>query len=297
MGALEEIQQAVSAAAEKVGPSVVGLRGRRARGSGVVVAPGKVLTTAHALGGDRVGVRFADGRRVEGEVAATDPALDLAVVTVDTGDAPVVELADVAPGSAGEPVLALARPAGRGLRVTLGFVSAAERRFRGPRGRRLEAIEHTAPLPPGSSGGPLVDRAGRLLGLNAVRLEGGLILALATSPVRDAIERLLSGEAPARRELGVAIAPPRVARRLQSALGLPERDGVLVRGVAADGPAARAGLRRGDLIVGVNGRDADDLDVLYSALEQGEPELSLTIVRGGEEQELRVALDVEEAAA
>jgi serine protease Do len=141
-----------------------------------------------------------------------------------------------------------------------------------------------------------VDRSGRLLGLNAVRLEGGLILALATSPARDAIERLVSGQAPARRELGVAIAPPRVARRLQSARGLPERDGVLVRGVAADGPAARAGLRRGDLIVGVDGREVDDLDVLYSALEQDKPEVSLTIVRGGDEQELHVALDVKEAA-
>ena len=296
MGALEEVQDADVAAAEKVGPSVVGLRGRRARGSGVVIAPGKVLTTAHALGGERTGVRLADGRREQGEVVASDPARDLAVVAVDTGDAPAVELADRAPGAPGEPVLALARPAGRGLRVTLGFVSAADRRFRGPRGRRLEAIEHTAPLPPGSSGGALVDRAGRLLGLNAVRLEGGLILALATSPVRDAIERLVAGQAPARRELGIAIAPPRVARRLQSALGLPERDGVLVRGVAAEGPAARAGLQRGDLIVGVGGREVDDLDVLYSALEQDKPELALAIVRGGEDLELQVELDVKEAA-
>ena len=141
-----------------------------------------------------------------------------------------------------------------------------------------------------------MDRAGRLLGLNAVRLEGGLILALATSPVRDAIERLVAGQAPARRELGIAIAPPRVARRLQSALGLPERDGVLVRGVAAEGPAARAGLQRGDLIVGVGGREVDDLDVLYSALEQDKPELALAIVRGGEDLELQVELDVKEAA-
>src|ERR671930_225984 len=103
------------------------------------------------------------------------------------------------------------------------LISSSGRSFRGPRGRRIEgAIEHTAPLPRGSSGGPLVDAEGRLLGLNAVRLEGGLILAVpATAALRERASRLLRGEAPTPHRLGVAVAPPRVARRLRHAVGLP----------------------------------------------------------------------------
>src|SRR5207253_369535 len=114
-----------------------------------------------------------------GLVAGADPDLDLALVTVDTGDAPAVRWEpDEAPGI-GAAVVALANPGGRGLRATLGFVASGGRRFRGRGGRRVEgAIEHTAPLPRGSSGGPLVDVEGRLLGINTLRLEGGLILAV-----------------------------------------------------------------------------------------------------------------------
>src|SRR5918999_1521169 len=131
----------------------------------------------------------------------------------------------------------VANPGGRGLRVTLGFVSSEGRSFRGPRGRRIGgAIEHTAPLPRGSSGGPLVDVEGRLLGLNALRLDGGLILAVpATAAVKERASRLARGEAPASPRLGVAVAPPRGGRRLPRAVGLPERDGLLVR-AGGDGP-------------------------------------------------------------
>jgi serine protease Do len=187
-------------------------------------------------------------------------------------------------------VVALARPGGRELRATLGFVAVAERSFRGPRGRRLAGMEHTASLPRGSAGGPLLDASGRLLGLNALRLEGGLILALATTPLAAVIERLAHGETPTRHELGVAIAPPRVARRLQRAVGLPERDGALIRAVQADSPAAKAGLRRGDLIVGAEGREVTGVDVLYSALEADrDGPLALRVVRGDEERDVQVS--------
>src|SRR5688572_11333042 len=176
---LEALQQAVQGAADKVGPAVVGLGRGWGRGSGVVIAPGQVLTVAHVLRGDEVAVTFADGRTAEGRVAGSDPDLDVAVIAVDTGDvaAPAWEPAD--PPAAGTPVLALANPGGRGLRTTFGLVTATGRGFRGPRGRRVAgSIEHTAPLPRGSSGGPLVDTDGNLLGLNAVRRDGGFILAL-----------------------------------------------------------------------------------------------------------------------
>src|ERR671914_454102 len=190
--AVASFQEAIAAVAERVGPSVVGLGRGWGHGSGVGIGEGRVLTGAHYLRRDQVTVAFADGRRATGGVAAADTDLDLAVIGVDPGAPPAVtwEPGD-APGI-GSPVLALANPGGRGLRVTLGFVSSEGRSFRGPRGRRIGgAIEHSAPLPRGSSGGPLVDVEARLLGLNAVRLDGGLIIAVpATAAVQERVQAL-----------------------------------------------------------------------------------------------------------
>jgi serine protease Do len=308
MQVLEALQQAVVQAAERVGPSVVGLGRGWGRGSGVVYEPGRVLTCAHVLRGDEVAVTFrgagggrggaaaGSGTRTEhGRVAGVDADLDLAVVAVDTGDAPAVvwEPAVAAAVSLGAPVLALADPSGRGLRTTFGLVSATDRSFRGPGGRRIGgSIEHTAPLPRGSSGGPLVDVEGRLLGLNAVRRDGGLILAVpADEAVRARVDALARGETRGRPRLGVAIAPPRHARRLRSAVGLPEREGLLVCGVVGGSPAERAGLRRGDLLVSAGGRALTAVDDLFDALDAAGAELALGIVRGSDERELRVALD------
>jgi serine protease Do len=267
-----------------------------------VIGEGRVLTNAHNLRRDQVTVVFADGRRATGEVAATDPDLDLAVVEVDTGEAPAVTWEPGDAPAIGSPVLAVANPGGRGLRVTLGYVSSEGRSFRGPRGRRIGgAIEHTAPLPRGSSGGPLVDVEGRLLGLNALRLDGGLILAVpATAAVKERASRLARGEAPASPRLGVAIAPPRVARRMRRAVGLPERDGLLVRAVEDGSPAARAGIERGDLLVRAGDRDLDGVDALYETLDNVPQEggtLDLTTVRGTEERPVTVEFETTEAAA
>src|SRR5215475_8180365 len=202
------LQQAVAGVADRVGPAVVGLGRGWARGSGVVVAPGRVVTAAHALRGDRVAVAFADGRTAEGRVTGTDADLDIGVVEVDTGDIAPVEWSDAPQAAMGATVFALANPGGHGLRVTFGTVSATGRSFRGPRGRRIPgSIEHSAPLPRGSSGGPLVDPDGRLLGLNAVRREGGLILAVpADDALRRRVDALARGESAERPRLGVALA-------------------------------------------------------------------------------------------
>src|SRR5215210_3370334 len=291
---LDELQDVVARAAERVGPSVVGLGRGWGRGSGVVHEPGRVLTCAHVLRGGEVAVSFADGRTEHGRVAGADPDLDLAVVAVDTGDAPAVAWEPEAVGALGigAPVLALADPSGRGLRVTFGLVSATGRSFRGPGGRRVGgSIEHSAPLPRGSSGGPLVDPEGRLLGLNAVRREGGLILAVpADEAVRARVGALGRGEAAQRPRLGVALAPSRHARRLRSAVGLPERDGLLVRGIVPDSPAERAGLERGDLIVAAAGNPVTGFDDLFDALDAAGAALELGVVRGTDEREVRVAL-------
>jgi serine protease Do len=293
MAGIQELQNTIGGAAERVGPSVVGLGRGWGLGSGVVIAEGQVLTNAHNLRRDEVAVTFADGRREAGEVAGLDRDLDLAVLSVDTGDAPAIAWEpDGAPGI-GTPVIALANPGGRGLRATLGFVSSEGRSFRGPRGRRVRgAVEHTASLPRGSSGGPLVNADGNLLGLNSIRLDGGLILAVpATSAVKERTLQLARGEAPSPHRLGVAVAPPRVARRLRRAVGLPEREGLLVREVEEESPAAGAGIERGDLIVAAGTADIDGVDALYSALDAvpaAGGELELTIVRGTEERAVAV---------
>jgi serine protease Do len=282
---LADATTAIADAAARVGPSVAGLgRGWRT-GSGVVVAPGRVLTVAHLLRTGEVTLRLG-GETVEAGLGGSDGTL--ALLEADTGDAPVVELADEAAGL-GAPVVALADPGGRGLRATLGFVSTAERTLRGPRGRRLSgAIEHTAPLPRGSSGGPLVDAEARLLGLNAIRLEGGLIVAVPVT--RAAIDALESGERREPRRLGLALAPSRVAHRVRSAAGLPPRDGLLVRGVKEGSPAGRAGLRRGDLIVAVDGSEEDRLETLQAALDSDAETIELGVVRGADELSVTVSL-------
>lgn len=298
---LVALGSAISAAAESAGPAVVGLGRRWGAGSGVVIAPGRVLTNAHNLRGDETTVTFADDRSDSGRVLGGDPDLDLALVEVGTEDvAPVPWRPDETPApQLGDAVLALGNPGGRGLRVTPGFVSSAGRGFRGLRGRRLRVgIEHTAPLPRGSSGGPLLDREGRLLGLNSIRLEGGLILAVACdADARRRVDALGRGEETGQRRLGVAIAPPRAARRLRRAVGLEERDGLLVRAVDEDSPAGRAGIEAGDLIVSVGGEPLDGLEPLYRALEttSGQDVLELEVVRG--ENERTVEVDFREGAS
>ena len=289
---LEQLSQEIAGAAERVGPSVVGLGRGWGRGSGVIVAPGRVLTNAHVLRGQEVAVRVG-GDAVPGRVVGFDPDLDVAVIAAETGDAPPVvwEPEAVDAVKTGTAVFALADPGGRGLRVTLGFVSAAGRSFRGPRGRRITGtIEHTAALPRGASGGPLVDASGRLLGLNTVRLEGGLIMAVpADAALKTAVDGLSRGEGAKRPRLGVALAPPRAARQLRGAVGLDERDGLLVRAVQEGSPADAAGIRRGDLLVGAGGRSLASVDDLLDALE-GADAVEIVVVRGAEELTLPVKL-------
>ena len=149
MSAVAELGEAIGGAAERVGPSVVGLGRGWGLGSGVVVGDGQVLTNAHNLRRDEVTVSFADGRRETGETVGVSADLDLALLEVDTGSAPAVAWEpDREAPPIGSPVVALANPGGRGLRATLGFISSEGRSFRGPRGRRVKgAIEHTATLP------------------------------------------------------------------------------------------------------------------------------------------------------
>jgi serine protease Do len=299
MSAVAEIHSSIARAVERAGPAVVGVgRGWRL-GSGVVVADGTVLTNAHNLRGDEAEVVTGDGRTLAGEARGVDLEGDLAVVAADTSGLPAVTWEPwEGPPSLGTPVVALANPGGRGLRASFGFVTGVGARPRGPRGRGLPgALEHSALLPRGSSGGPLVDADLRLIGLNTARLEGGLILALpADEDMRRRVEGLARGEEPARRRLGVAVAPGRVARRLRRSVGLPDRDGLLVRDVAEGGPGHTAGLERGDLLVSAGGRPVARVDDLMAALDElaAGGRLELGVVRGADER--TVAVTFEDAA-
>src|SRR5947208_1954921 len=129
MSAIQDIQDTIGRAAETVGPAVVGLGRGWGRGSGVVTGEGRVLSNAHTLRCDEPTVVFADGRREAATILAADRDLDLAVLEVETGDAPAVAWGDAEQPALGSAVLALSNPGGRGLRVTLGFVSSAGRSF------------------------------------------------------------------------------------------------------------------------------------------------------------------------
>jgi S1-C subfamily serine protease len=293
MGALDGIQEEIQGVVEQVGNAVVGIGQRWGVGSGIVLAKGQILTNAHNVRGDEVSVTFPDGRTTTGRVLGHDVDGDIAVIGVETGDLQAIEWAtDGAPGI-GAPVFALSNPGGRGLRVTLGFITGVERTFRGPRGRRITgSIEHDAPLLPGSSGGPVVSRDGRLLGLNTHRLGEGFYLAIpADEALRTRVDALARGESQRRVRLGIGVAPSHVARGLRRAVGLPDADGVLVRLVEDDSPASRAELATGDLIIQAAGQPVRGMDDLFRALETAAGGvIELVILRGAEERTVEVQL-------
>jgi serine protease Do len=291
MTILDEVGASIRQLAEGAGASVVGVGQRRGAGSGIVLGKGQVLTNAHNVRGDQVTVTFADGRTAEGSVAGRDIDGDLAVISVDTGETPALPWADSASAQIGDPVFAAANPGGRGLRVTFGFVSGVDRTFRGPRGRRISgSLEHTAPLLPGSSGGPVLDADGRLLGINTSRLGEGFYLAVpADEALRGRADALARGETATSPRLGISITPGHVARRLRRAVGLPDVDGLLIGDVAEASPAARAGLASGDLIVAAAGRPVGTPDDLFDALAAARGgSLELRVVRGTDERTLQV---------
>ena len=289
MTVIEELTDLVRTANAAASAAVVTI-GSRGRGSGFVVAPGKVLTNAHNLRDRTTQVRFADGRAVQATVTGSDLDGDLVVLDVDTADIAPLTWAVEAP-TTGDVVVTVT--AGRHRRrVTWGQVTATETGFEGPRGRPITgALEHSAPCAPGSSGAPVLDREGHVVGINTHRLEYGFYLARSVdSALREVVDGMAGGRTFEPAHLGVAVAPANVAARLRAAVGLTGRDGLLVREVADGSPAANAGISRGDLLVRAGDRDLRTTDDLFAALggvSTGD-QLVLGIVRGVEELDVTV---------
>lgn len=287
---LAQLEAAIAALSPAVAAATVSI-GRDGRGCGVVVAEGRVLTNAHNLRDRTTQVTFEGDRSVQGTVAGMDLDGDLVVLEVDTGEVDPLPWAEDQPG-VGAVVLAAGR--GRlGSRISLGTVTGTGRRFRGPRGRVIPgSVEHTAPMARGSSGGPLVDRTGALVGINTHRIGDGFYLAVAATPeLRARVEDLAAGKNRERLRLGVVLAPAQVGRRLRASVGLPEVDGLLVRGVEDDSPAAAAGLRVGDLLTAAAGTALVEPDDLFEVLDRHDPSspLELALLRGAEELTVTVS--------
>ncbi|MGB3790277.1 MAG: HhoA/HhoB/HtrA family serine endopeptidase [Phormidesmis sp.] len=276
----------------------------RGQGSGFIInEQGDILTNAHVVNNaDQVTVKLKDGRQFEGYVEGVDEITDLAVIRINTtGDAlPVSKLGDSDSVEVGDWAIAVGNPLGLDNTVTLGIVSTLKRSSAavGIPDKRIDFIQTDAAINPGNSGGPLLNAQGEVIGINtAIRADAmGIGFAIPINKAKAIQASLSRGERIAHPYLGVQIATltPDMAKMNNedpnSAIALPETDGVLVVRVLPNTPAAEAGLRRGDVITKVAGFRVKEADQLQSRVDQvkvGEF-LQVTLQRGDRTQQLSV---------
>jgi S1-C subfamily serine protease len=278
----------------------------RGQGSGVLIDAdrGLVLTNAHVVDrADLVEVTLADGRQLDGTVVGTDAVTDLALVCIPSRDNGLVaaSLGDSEALQVGDWAIALGSPYGLERTVTLGIVSSLHRDINslGFSDKRLDLIQTDAAINPGNSGGPLINSSGEVIGINTLVRSGpgaGLGFAIPINLARRVANQLADGGRVVHPYLGLQLVPltARVARENnrdpEALLTLPERDGALVQRVLPDSPAEKAGLRRGDLVVGLADRSIRDPSSLLQEVERAEVGelLPLTVVRG--QRELRLSI-------
>jgi S1-C subfamily serine protease len=279
---LDAYSQTVVAAVERVAPAVVSVyvgaaddsaRMRGGAGSGVVVTPdGYVLTNEHVVQrAANVRVVFTDGRSAGAVVVGRDPATDLAVLRAQSAGLPYAELLGERALRTGQLVVAVGNPFGYESTVSAGVVSALGRSLRSRDGRLIEGIvQHTAALNPGNSGGPLTDARGLIGGINTAIIPQaqGIGFAVPASTARWVLTELLTRGRVRRASLGISVRGRPLDRRLVRALTLNAERAVEVVHRDADGPAARADLQPGDLIVAVNGVPIDSVDGLYRVVSR-----------------------------
>jgi len=290
----------IPAVVRKVEPSVVTISHDQGTGSGVVWSKdGVVVTNAHVVGDVRdVEVAFFDGRRADGHVRATDPDTDLAVVDVERKDLEPATFQKTLPAM-GELAVAMGSPLGFQNTVTAGIISGLHREIPGSaqQGIRslVDLIQTDAAISPGNSGGALVNGRGQVVGINVAYIppEQGAVaigFAIPGATAVDVVGQLLKSGRATHSYLGVQ--PDQVTGEVASQLGLDQARGVVVLEVVQGGPAKRAGLRPGDVIVRIDDAAVDTVEDLFGELRQRKPEsrARITFVRDGRQQEATVTL-------
>jgi S1-C subfamily serine protease len=306
---LDAYSRAVTGAVRRVAPSVVNIevhqiagrsrsgepRERRGGGSGFIFTPdGLVLTNSHVVhGASRIEVTISDGRRMPASAIGDDPASDLAVIRVDEPGLTAAALGDSQQLRVGQLVVAIGNPYGFQSTVTAGVVSALGRSLRSYSGRLIDDVVQTdASLNPGNSGGPLVDSAGRVVGVNTATIlpAQGICFAIGINTAKFVATRLLRDGRIRRSYIGVSAQTVPVHRRVVRFYDLPKDTGVVVLSVESGSPARRGGLREADVIVALEGHPIAGVDDLHRVLTDVRVGVScsLTVVRHTEKLELRV---------
>lgn len=263
-------------------------------GSGVLVSPeGYILTNHHVISdADDIDVALSDGRKVKAQVIGSDPETDIAVLKIDAKQLPTpITLGRVESVHIGDVVLAIGNPFGVGQTVTSGIVSALGRDHVGINTFE-NFIQTDAAINPGNSGGALIDTRGNLIGINTAIYSNnggsmGIGFAIPINLAKQVMESILANGSVTRGWIGVE--PQNLSKELSESLGLPgNTEGVLLSGVLEGGPAARGGVKPGDVLITVNGKPIKDVRSLLNQIAQISPgnDAKLTILRKGKEMEL-----------
>jgi len=286
---LDAYSQAVIHAVDVAGPAVVRIEADRGAGSGVLFTPdGLLLTNNHVVAtASSIRVTVSDGRTLQADVIGRDADTDLAVLRVTLGaGAAWATLADSRAIRVGQVAVAIGNPYGFQHTVTSGVVSALGRTLPTAAGRLIDDVIQTdASLNPGNSGGPLVDTLGRVIGINTAMIQAaqGLCFAIASNTARFVASRLIRDGHIRRSYLGISGQTVPVPRGIARANGLALASAVFVTAVSSGAPAEHAGLRDGDVIVGLDQEAVTAVEDLHRQLDDrriGVP-TSLTILRGG----------------
>jgi S1-C subfamily serine protease len=297
--ALDSYSRAVSSVAERVGPAVCLIQVQAGRhgghGSGFAIAPdGLVITNSHVVHhAANVTARFPDGRVFSSRIIGEDPATDVALLRVEAEDVPYARLGQSGALRVGQIAIAIGNPLGFQTTVTAGVVSALGRALPSQSGRLIDDVIQTdAALNPGNSGGPLLNSLGQVIGVNTAIIPGtqGICFAVAIDLVRVVIGDLIRFGRVRRGYIGIAGADIRLPRRALSQLELVEDRAVHVIRVEANSPAARAGVREGDVLLALQGKSVTGVATLARLLDSETigTACEVTVLRGSRLTEISV---------